>query len=160
MAENTIDCGSNFLEPSGFKILINRQNLPNLEFYAQSIQHPDVDMPVTEISYPRVGKVGVVGESVNFGMLTIDVILDEKMLSYREVYDWMLSAINSEHKLTPASYFDMTLSILTSNNTPNREFKYINAFPTNVGAIPFSAMNSGEYISFPVTFRFDYFEFI
>lgn len=166
MAE-TFDCGNNYLEASGFKVLINRKNYPALQFYAQSYQHPDMNLNPTEVGYPRVSRVAYVGESIEFGTLSMDVLMDENMMSYRELYNWVERCVETEHK-NPNSlnhdelqfYYDITVTVLTSHNNTNKTFKYVNCFPTSIGAINFTAQDQGEYITYPVTFRFDYFEFL
>jgi hypothetical protein len=161
MTASTFDCGTNYLEPSGFKVLINRELYPNLQFYAQSVQHPDLSLGQTDVGYPRVGRVAVPGESLEFGQLSMDVLLDENMHSYRELYNWVERIVETKHKLSgdESFYHDITVSVLTSHNNVNRKFKYINCFPVNLGAISFNAQSTGEYVIFPVTFKFDYFEF-
>lgn len=166
MAEDTFDCGTNYLEPTGFKILINREKYPNLQFYAQTVNHPDMNLGETLVGYPRVSRVAFAGESIEFGVLSMDVLLDENMQSYRELYNWCERCVETSHKQgtdlnanEDGFYHDITISILTSHNNANRSFKYVNCFPTNLGSIPFSAQSTGEYIAFPVTFRFDYFTF-
>lgn len=169
MATDTFDCGTNYLEPTGFRVVINRQTVPNLQFYAQAIQTPDVSINPTEVSYPRVGRVGFVPESLEYGILSMDVLLDENMQSYREMYNWAERSVQAQHRLNYNSaddrledhfYADIDVHILTSHNNKNRSFKFRNAFPTTVGSIPLSAVSSGEYITFQTTFRFDYFDFI
>lgn len=171
MASNTFDCGTNYLQPTGFKILINRRTFPNLQFYAQSVNHPDVTLPATELNFSRISSVPIVGDAVDFGTLSMEVLLDEDMNSYRELYNWMVTATDTKHILasqslgrgsdaykTP-SYYDMSVAILSSHNNVNREFTYINAFPINVGNVTLNSTSGETFLSFPVNFRFDYFEF-
>ena len=44
MVDNTTLQNTNFLQPTGYKVVINRKKFANLEFFAQSISHPDVSM--------------------------------------------------------------------------------------------------------------------
>jgi len=171
MASNTFDCGTNYLQPNGFKILISRTDFPNLQFYAQSVIHPNADLPATELNFSRISSVPFVGDAVDFGTLQMDVLLDEDMNSYRELYNWMTTATDTKHVLaseslgrgsadyTSPSYHDITVAILSSHNNLNRTFRYINGFPISVGQISLNATTSEQFLSFPVTFRFDYFQF-
>jgi hypothetical protein len=59
----------------------------------------------------------------------------------------------------PASYADIRISILTSHNNANRQLKYVNALPITLGDITLASTTDGQFITFPVNFRFDYFEF-
>ena len=168
MATNTFDCGTNYLQPSGFKIIISRRDFPNLQFYA----HPDVNLPSAELGFSRVNSVPFVGDAAEFGTLTMEVLLDEDMNSYREIYNWMIAATSNPHRLPSASvesnkeggyqgstYNDISVAILSSHNNVNRTFRYINGFPTSVGMINLAATSQEQYLTFQATFRFDYFEF-
>jgi hypothetical protein len=171
MASDTFDCGTNYLQPTGFKIIINRRDFPNLQFYAQAVSHPDVNLPATDIGFSRISNVPIVGDKIEFGILQMDVLLDEDMNSYRELYNWMVSATAQKHLLATgglgqgenpyrsSSYYDITVAVLSSHNNVNRTFRYINAFPTSVGQISLTASSAEQFLSFPVSFRFDYFNF-
>lgn len=166
---NTVDCGTNYLAPSGFRVTIDRKNFPNLQFYAQTVQHPNATLNAVEVGYRR-SPIGLVGDTIDFSTLTMDVLLDEEMRSYNELYNWMESAVEQKHNnsatnllktnntATP-SYYDITVSVLSSHNNVIRSFRYINAFPIDIGSINFSASDQENFITFPATFRFDYFEF-
>lgn len=163
----TFNCGTNYLAPNGFKVSINKENFANLEFFAQSIQHPDISLDPAEIGFPRLSTLPMLGESITNGVLTIEVIMDEDMNVYQEIYDWMNRATREKHTLAPqisgaqlSSYQDVTVSILTSSNNPNRSFRYVNSHPINIGGINFASTLDGTYITFPISFRFDYFEFV
>jgi len=87
---------------------------------------------------------------------------------YQEIYDWMRRLVEQQHKANTgrmfsgeddlSSYCDITVSVLTSHNNISRTIKYTNALPTSLGDITFAATQDGQYITFPATFRFDYFE--
>ena len=155
----------NYLSPTGFKVVVGRENYKHLQYFAQSVQHPGLEVQGIEVPYKRTN-VSFTGNFIQNSTLTMDILIDENMESYKEMYDWMLRMVNEEHELVsprgaivPSSYADITVSILTSANNPNRFIKYRNAFPTSLGDIQFAATSTGEYIVFPVSFKFDYFEF-
>lgn len=172
MATDTFDCGTNYLQPNGFRIIINRRNFGNLQFYAQSVIHPDVNLPATEISFSRISSVPFVGDAIEFGILSMDVLLDEDMNSYRELFNWMNQATDTKHNLgsnllqtgenaiADPSYYDITVAVLSSHNNVNRTFRYRNAFPISVGQIQMNSTASEQFLSFQTSFRFDYFDFI
>jgi hypothetical protein len=160
----------NYLAPTGFKVTISRENYPAMQYFAQQIQHPAIDVGATETPYKRLSSVAFIGDKITHGTLSMDLIMDENMQSYQEIYDWMHRMVNEEHTPTsarfstlggevPTSYCDIRVSILTSSNNPNKEFHYKNAFPTTLGDVMFMSTSDGTYITFPVSFRFDYFEF-
>ena len=163
-------CDPTYLAPTGFKVIISRENYPNLQFFAQQVQHPSMNVNHTEVSYRRISSVPVSGDVIEHGTVTLDVLMDENMRVYEEIYDWMHRLVEEKHKPntgrlyntdnTLASYCDIRVAVLTSHNNVNREFKYVNAIPVSIGDVPFTAASDGEYITFPVSFRFDYFEFV
>lgn len=152
----TISCSQNYLAPSGFRVLIDRQDFPNLEFHAQAVQHPNVAVNPVEVGYRRT-PIALTGDTLDFGTLSMDVLLDEDMQSYSELYNWMEQAV--EKKSDRHDYYDISVFILTSHNNVNKKFTYINAFPIDIGSISLAATDAEQYISFPVTFRYDYFTF-
>lgn len=161
-------CDTNYLIPTGFKVIISRREYPHLQFYAQQVQHPALELPVVETPFKRIGGVPFPGDALQFGSLSMDVILDENMKVYEEIYDWMFRLVQQKHKPQegrlfrtddPSSYADIRISILTSHNNANRQLKYVNAVPTTLGDITLASTTDGQFITFPVNFRFDYFEF-
>ena len=161
-------CDPTYLAPTGFKISISRENYPNLEFFAQQVQHPSMSVNHAEVPFRRIASVPVAGDVIEHGTVSFDVLMDENMRVYEEVYDWMLRRVEQNHKPntgalydadTLASYCDITLSVLTSHNNVSRQIRYINSIPTSLGDIAFTSTSDGEYITFPITFRFDYFKF-
>ena len=108
---------------------------------------------------------------MEFGELTMDVLLDENMKSYTEMYNWMLRSVNNEmitrrdnfsgQTDDQPSYSDITIIALTSQNNSSVKFKYVDALPVSIGDIRFEATNqSVEYVTFPASFRFSYFEIV
>jgi len=157
--------GTNFLQPTGFKIIINRKRFKNLEFFAQSVQHPSVSMSETAVSRPRAD-VFYPGDKLQFSEITVQAILDENMNVYNEVFDWMNTIVNTNYVspsgrniLSQDGYeYDMQLIVLTSANTEMKSFKYKSAFPIMLGDINFNAAVSGvEYITMPMTFKYSTF---
>lgn len=161
-------CDPTYLAPTGFKVALDRRNYPNVQFFAQQVLHPSMDMTTTEVPYRRVGTIVTPGDTLSFGSVTMDILMDENMNVYQEIYDWMRRLVEQQHKSNTgrmfsgeddlSSYCDITVSVLTSHNNISRTIKYTNALPTSLGDITFAATQDGQYITFPATFRFDYFE--
>lgn len=162
---------TNFLQPTAFKMVVNRKLFPNLEFFCQSFQHPDVSVPAAELAYRRIASVPFAGDKFAYGELSCSVILDEEMNSYREILNWMertievnqVTPVNANkapnYDESPPTYSDITLTILSSKNNVTREIRYIDCMPTGLGTINFEAIASGDQtITYPVTFRYSYFE--
>ena len=84
--ESTLE-STNFLQPTGFKIIVNRKRFKNLEFFAQSASHPDLSVSAAVLPY-RGANAFVPGDKLEYGQFTVDAILDENMNVYKEMA-WM-----------------------------------------------------------------------
>lgn len=157
----------NYLQPTSFKLVIDRKNFPNLEFFCQQVSHPGLLIPSAEVPIRRMQSIPFPGESLTINELSTDILLDENMESYTEMYNWVLR--NQQTNLDnhtamqrgskPPTYADITLSILSSHNNQTLQVRYIDAVPTSLSDIIFQSTASGtEFITFTATFRFSYFE--
>lgn len=157
----------NYLQPTGFKISISRENYPNLEFFAQGVLHPGMSTTQTEIPYRRAN-ARLPGDKLNFDNVSLTIIADEDLTSYIEMANWM-ERIVEINNIVPTrrnlaaipSVSDMRVSILTSHNNVNKTILYKNAFPTNISSIQLEASTSDvTFTTFTVDFAYDYWEFI
>ena len=155
----------NLFQQTGFKVLIDRKNYPNLEFFAQSVIHPGITASAAEAPVSRIQSVPQPGDTLTFGELSFTILLDEDFNSYIEMFNWMLRLVN-RNNTTPYQAItqdvvpttsDIIVTGLTSHNNANKKFTYIDAFPTSMGDINFEA-NNPEYAVFNASFRFSYFE--
>ena len=168
---NNLTSNINLFQPTGFRVIIDRKNYANLEFFVQSVTHPGATNAALETPYKRISGVPMPGGTMTYGELTLEVLLDEDMNSYVEMYNWMLRLVNTEQvavrdnfagktSSTP-TYADIHITALTSHNNANKTFKYIDCVPVAVGDIRFEAQNqSVEYVTFPASFRFSYFDIV
>ena len=168
VTESTLQ-NSNFLQATGFKIVIYRKRFANLEFFAQTIAHPGVSLSPTQVSY-RKTDIFEPGDKLVYEDLTIDAIMDENMHVYQEMLDWQTSIVDNVKK-TPfaraskiaeqdTQEYDMSVLILNNSNVPTREIVYKSAFPTSIGTLQL-ATNAGtvEPIILPIQFRYNTFSF-
>ena len=161
---NNLTSNINLFQPTGFKVIIDRKNYANLEFFVQSVNHPGAANPAIETSYKRIQSVPQPGGQMEYGELTMDVLLDEDFNSYVEVYNWMLRLVQTDQVTTrrtstQPTYADIVVTAMTSHNNKNKQFTYVDCIPVAIGDIQFQAQNqSVEYVTFPVSFRFSYFK--
>ena len=79
----------NYLQPTSFKLVVDRKNFPNLEFFAQQITHPGLIMPAAELPVRRMQSIPFPGESLTINELSATILLDEDLKSYNEMYEWI-----------------------------------------------------------------------
>ena len=145
----------NFLSPTGFKLVINRNRFANLEYFATSVTLPSLNLGIVDVANNQLR--GHMQGDVTIDDLSIRVAIDEDLVVYREVFEWI---IENRDSLNPLTY-DATLIILTSHNNPNRSIKFKNIFPTSIGSLEFNTQSSDiEYLQADISFRYDEFEFV
>jgi len=163
-------CSTNYFNPTNFKVTISKANYPFLAFNAQQINHPSMDVDAVPVGH-RLASIPFTGDRIEFGAMSMEVMLDENLKVYGEIYNWMERNLETPHNLNSgvlynkgdgglADYQDIRIQMLNSNNNANREFVYRNAFPISLGDIAFNASEEATFITCNVSFRFDYFEFI
>lgn len=165
MAELTTNI--NYLQPTAFKIVIDRKKFGNLEYFAQTVSHPDVNITTAEIPFRRVN-MHMAGDKLTYGTLSARIIVDENMQSYTEIYDWVQRLVtenNSVRSVIAEDEFptavDITVSILNSHNNQVKAIRYIDCVPTDIGGIDFEATTQDvQYLTFNVTFQFSYFKIV
>ena len=166
----TLTGNKNYLQPTGFKVLIDRENYPNLEFFAQSVSHPDVSVTAPSVPYPRIGNVSLPGDTVEYSELSIQFILDEDMTSYLELYNWLESMVNenfagpgarsSRNSERVPTQADISVSVLSSHNNQSKRVLYKGCSPTSLSGLQLTSIaTSVEYLTFDVSFTFTGFEF-
>lgn len=141
----------NSLSPVSFKLVL--QKFPNLEFFATGVSVPAITTGVTTASLSQ-RNMNIYGDKLTFEDLSVKLIVDEDMKSYKEIFDWMNSSVMDENVLEN-QLCDITLVVMTSHNNENRTFKFRNAFPTSIGGLEFDASASEvSYITVDVVFSF------
>lgn len=167
MSGQDLNATLNPLRANSFKIAIDRKNYPTMEFLAQNVIHPGVQLPSPTFAGRRIQNIGVPGEALGYDELTITVLVDEELRTYKEVYDWFLRNVNEEHSTPedeiktgdPASETDIIVTVLDTNNRETATFQYKNCSPTNVGPLNFTAQSTtAEPITFDVSFSLTGFE--
>ena len=157
----------NYLQPSGFRILIDRTRYPNLEYFAQSVTHPTVNASPVELPVRRVTSVPLAADKLTYSDLSVSIICDENMTAYKEMYDWLQRIVN-EGQVSQAdrdtkipTYADVTVSVLTSHNNTAVKLRYLDCVPTDLGSIELSS-TAGDtgVVTFDITFRFTRFEVV
>lgn len=145
----------NFLSPTGFKLVINRNTLSNLEYFATSVTLPNLSLGQIDVASRQYK--GYISGDVTFDDFSIRIAMDENMKVYKELYDWVLKHRDTNEPIV----YDATLVILTNHNLPNNKIQFTNLFPTSIGGLEFNTQSSSiEYLQADVTFRYDYFKIL
>lgn len=120
-----------------------------------------VEVPPAELATP-FSNVGVRGERLSFGDLTIQLIVDSEMKNYKAIHKWLTQGLLDQTNLPDEEvYSDGTLTILTANNDVASTVRFLDIVPVGISEIEFVANSQDvEYITCNITFRYSAFEFI
>lgn len=159
--ESTLE-STNPLQATGFKVVVNRKRFKNLEFFAQSVLHPDISVAPAVVPF-RYSNAQMPGDKLEYGTLTVEAIMDENMNVYKEMHEWLTANVDTNYKERAAvkadnqdvAVYDISLMILSSHNNAIDTIRYKDAFPINLGTVNFqSTADAVQYITFPITFAY------
>ena len=165
----TLTSNFNYLQPTGFKLVIDRKNYPNLEFFVQDFTHAGVIMNTADLGYKKIASIPFIGDKLTYNEMLANIILDEDMKSYTEMHNWMRRNLDRDN-ITPLDRFknatqrppaqsDITLSILNSSNNAIAQIVYRDSIPVALTDIQFQATSGAEsFLTFGASFRFTYFD--
>lgn len=123
---------------------------------------PDVSVEGAPVNFKQIN-VGRAGDKINFGSFEISYLIDEDLLNYKEIFDWMKSNVETKHSTTTSSdhYRDMTLTVMNSANNVTKQIKFVDAYPTSLSSLPFDITTTDvEYLTAVATFQYSYYEFV
>jgi hypothetical protein len=178
MATPTITCpipsNINPLSPNGFMFSI--QKLPELNFFAQSVNLPGITLGAPEYGNPFQVQP-IPGESLTYDQLTVQFLIDETMTNYQAIYNWIvaLGFPNDYEQYTTfvsddnrgitselaTNYSDATLQILSGNNQVVKTVQFVDLFPIALDSLQFAGTNTDvQYLIGNATFRYGYYKFL
>lgn len=169
-----IPANINPLQSNGF--LFGIQKLPELSFFCQEVNVPELMLPLAEMATSLVNS-RLPGDKPMFGDLTVNFLIDETMSNFVGIYDWLVGmgfpetsqqyadliaartdALN--RNAYAASVSDATLQILNSSNNPVRTIRFIDLFPTSLSSLTLSSTTTDtQYLIGVATFGYTYYVF-
>lgn len=160
------------------KFKLNFTRLPGLTFFCQTVNLPGISLTEVMRNTPFVD-LYVPGEKAIYDTLNVTMLVDEDLRDWEAIHDWLramtfpkefeeYAKMNSLFKDTqmrgggwqklPPQYTDAMLTIYTNKNNANIRVSFKDVFPTTLGGIQFSALDSAEnIITADATFRFSYY---
>lgn len=163
----------NPLSPNGF--LFNISKLPDLTFFCQTIQLPGITLGAPEFGNP-FNIAPIPGETLTYDQLSVNFLIDERMLNYVGIYNWIVAlgfpesyqqytsfidGDNNNYSELAKNYSDATLQILNSNNQTARTAVFYDLFPIGIESLQFAGTNQDvQYLVGNATFRYGYYKFL
>jgi len=149
----------NYLNPSSFVLTLDSQTYSGAEFTIQTMMLPDVTGTGAPLNWQQVN-VAMVSDKLEFGQFEVSYLIDEDLLNYKEIFDWLKANVETKHTATN-HVRDLTLTIMNSANNVTKQIKFIDAYPTSLASLPFDiTITDVEYLTAVVTFQYSYYEFL
>ena len=163
---STLPINRSFLSNNKFEFVLQR--LPNFTFSVQSVNLPTMSLGSISVNSPYA-TVEIPGNTLSFGQLSLTFLVDEDMQSWYEIYWWMYQlgnpiSLNKRGNLRDRDDVinsvtsDASLIIKTNANNPNWKVNFFGVYPTEIGEVTFSSVESQEFLTSTVTFNFTYYE--
>ena len=152
----------NFLNPSSFVLTLDSLAYSGAEFTIQTMILPDVTTSGAALPYQQID-VGRTSDKIEFGQFEISYLIDEDLLNYKEIFDWMKSNVETIHSVSTSNdhYRDLTLTVMNSANNVTKQIKFVDAYPTSISSLPFDITTTDvEYLTAVVTFAYSYYKFL
>jgi hypothetical protein len=149
----------NFLNPSSFVLTLDSQTYSGAEFTIQTMILPDVSADGAPLAWKQVD-VAMASDKLTFGQFEISYLIDEDLLNYKEIFDWLKSNVETVHTATN-HVRDLTLTIMNSANNVTKQIKFVDAYPTMLSSLPFDITTTDvEYLTAVASFRYSYYQFL
>jgi hypothetical protein len=124
---------------------------------------PDVSAEGAPVTFKQVN-VAMAADKVMFAPLELSYLIDEDLLNYKEIFDWMKMGIETNHQqaiIGNNHVRDLTLTVMNSANNVTKQINFIDAYPTSLSSLPFDITTTDvEYLTAVATFNYSYYEFI
>jgi len=158
-ATNTSIDQLTYVNPAGFKLLIDKLKYPNAQYTIQTAALPDMTIDGAVYNTPQ-RNVFEAPDKVTYGGFEATFLVDESLVNYTEIHDWMLGLVTTGENKSTRLTRDMTLQVLTSHNNVAREIIFVDAYPISLSSLPFdTTIADTNYLVANVSFNYSYFKF-
>jgi hypothetical protein len=155
----------NFLSPVGFEFSLAKY--PKVSFFCNSAKIPEITLQ-TEIQPTYLKKLDVPGDQLEYSDLRLRFLVDEDLVNYTSVHNWLTSMgfpetteqyanqLNEDGVRNPLNFFsDGSLIILNSNYIGKAIIKFKDLFPVSLTSLDFTATDTDiNFFTAEVTFKY------
>jgi hypothetical protein len=157
----------NFLSPTGFKFTLAKE--PKAAFFCTSARIPEITLQLaTQPTYLK--DIDVPGEKLTYGDLTLRFLVDEDLVNYMAIHNWLtglgypestqdfvdlttsdVSGLRDMHE----QFSDGNLMILNSNYRTSAIVKFKDLFPYSLTSLDFDASATDiQYFTAEASFKY------
>jgi len=159
----------NFLSPVGFKFTLTKE--PKVTFFCNSARIPEITLSLNQQpSYLK--DIDVPGDKLQYGDLSLRFLVDEDMVNYMAVHNWLTGLgfpettqqyrdlLSNETDVTQdldskKAFSDGSLYILDSSYNTSAIVKFKDLFPISLSSLEFdSTLTDVQYFTADVVFKY------
>ncbi len=160
------------MNPIGFEFSIAR--FPKVSFFANTASLPSISLGGAEqANYLK--QIMHPGDRVEYGELPISFLVDEDMLNYSLIHNWMtglgfpqsmkqfidVTTDQEGDRNYQLQYSDASLKVLNSNYNTIAQIKFWDIYPTSLSSLEFNAGESDvNYLVANTTFNYLYMQIL
>ena len=161
VASSQLTDNHNYLAPINFKLTMDKLKFPNAQYTVQQASIPDLTIQGALFNTPQ-RNIMIDGDKAEYAPLILSFIIDEYLDNYKEIHDWMLGEVTVEdNQRAYRKERDITLSILSSHNNVTKQIQFVDAFPSQLSALPFDVtITDTQYLTAQVTFEYSYYKIL
>jgi len=149
-----------FINPTGFRLLIDSRKYKNSEFTVQTFSLPDMSITPAMISLPG-RNLSLSPDNVEYSPFELTFLVDQNFINYKEIHEWILGMATEPDMTSIRKVRDISLMVLSSHNNLTREIKFVDAFPISLSSLQFDVTNTSvEYLVASVTFQYSYYKIL
>lgn len=165
---------SNFLHRNKFQLVI--PSFEAVRFLSTEVQIPAIELPSASAESP-LSRMALAGDKARFSPLVFQFLVDEELINYKSIYDWIMgigyvesnsaysdyqSKVEYELKLGAPKLGeqDISIAVLDSKDNPIAHFDFINAIPISLSfQSPLDTkVTNIDAMTATVVFDYDYYE--
>ena len=162
----------NYMSPIGFSFSIAR--FPKVSFFSNTASIPEVSLGgASQSNYLK--QLTHPGDRVEYGELPIQFLVDEDMLNYTLIHNWITglgfpesmkqyrdwTTNESGQRDSELQYSDGTLKVLNSNYNTTDQIKFWDLYPSSLSTLEFTATDTDiNYLTANVTFSYLYYQIL
>lgn len=147
---------SNMLNTPSFRLVINTTDFEYTQFNCTAVNIPSITTTPIEQRF-RQFQGPISGDSLSFGELSIDFLVDEELKAYKELFNWQMNNWLTDD----LKYYDISLHLLSNHHMINQTLEFKGAVISSLGSIDMSTKSRADGpVSCTAGFAYSRFNFL
>lgn len=154
----------NYFSNHNFRFMVKK--LPHVNFFCQEVTIPSISGGVINHGTP-FSTINTGGDRIQWAPLNVSFKVDEDLMNYTEIYDWLMAINYPDEFAQYKEIFDIplytgdglfsdgTIMVQTNIKNFNKNIVFRRMFPVNLSELTLTSKGSTvEYLSATVTFSY------